>query len=120
MLIAGWVVYALIYLGFARITAGWQAWALMSVYGVYAALFEGVAKAFVADLVPPPLRGTAYGVFHTAVGLSALPASLLAGIVWGGIGQWAGWGPSAPFYLGAGLAFLASLLLACSCGPPRR
>ncbi len=120
VLVAGWVVYALIYLGFARITAGWQAWALMTVYGVYAALSDGVAKAFVADLVPPSLRGTAYGIFHTAIGLSALPASLLAGIVWEGLGQWPGWGPSAPFNLGAGLALIASSLLACSSGSPRK
>ena len=102
LLVAGWLLYALIYLGFARITTGWQAWALMTAYGVHAALTDGVAKAFVADLVPSSLRGTAYGVFHTAVGLGALPASLLAGIAWEGLGPWHGWGPSAPFYLGAG------------------
>ncbi|MGO9596771.1 MAG: MFS transporter [Isosphaeraceae bacterium] len=111
LLVAGWLFYALIYLGFARITAGWQAWAMMTVYGLYAAACEGVAKAFVADLVPASDRGTAYGVFHTAVGLAAMPASLLAGILWQGIGGWPGWGPSAPFILGAALALFASILL---------
>jgi len=111
LLVAGWLLYALIYLGFAQVTAGWQAWALMTVYGLYAAACEGVAKAFVADLVPASDRGTAYGVFHTAVGLAAMPASLLAGILWQGIGGWPGWGPSAPFILGAALALFASILL---------
>ena len=105
-------LYALIYLGFARITAGWQAWALMTVYGVYAALFDGVAKAFVADLVPQSLRGTAYGIFHTAVGLAALPASLIAGVLWEGIGPWHGLGTIVPILLRGILAAAASLLLA--------
>ena len=111
LLVAGWLLYALIYLGFARVTAGWQAWALMTAYGLYTAACEGVAKAYVADLVPASDRCTAYGVFHTAVGLAAMPASLLAGILWQGIGGWSGWGPSAPFFLGAVLALLASVLL---------
>ena len=112
LLLAGWLVYASIYLGFAAINAGWQAWILMALYGIYAACFEGVAKAFVADLVPPAHRGTAYGVFHTAIGLAALPASLIAGILWEGIGPWTGWGPQAPFVFGATMALAASILLA--------
>jgi MFS family permease len=112
LLVAGWLIYAIIYLGFARAAAGWQAWILMTLYGVYFALTEGVAKAFVADLVPAENRGTAYGVFHMAIGLAAMPSSLIAGILWGGLGSWAGWGPSAPFYFGSVLAFIAALLLA--------
>jgi MFS family permease len=112
VLVAGWIVYAIIYLAFARISAGWQAWALMTAYGAYSACSDGVAKAFVADLVPAPSRGTAYGIFHTAIGLAALPASLIAGMLWEGIGAWSGWGPSAPFYFGAALAAVASALLA--------
>jgi MFS family permease len=111
LLIAGWVVYAFIYLGFARITAGWQAWALMTAYGIYAGCTEGVARALVADLVPAAQRGTAFGLFHTAIGLAAMPASCIAGILWDGLGTWPGLGPSAPFYLGAGMAFLASIML---------
>jgi MFS family permease len=111
LLVGGWIVYALIYLGFAAITAGWQAWVLMTLYGVYAACFEGVAKAFIADLVPSHQRGTAYGIFNTAVGVAALPASLLAGILWEGIGSWPGWGPSAPFLFGSILALAAAILL---------
>ena len=114
LLVAGWLVYAIIYLGFAAISAGWQAWALMACYGVYAACFEGVAKAFVADLVPAAHRGTAYGIFHTAIGLAALPASLIAGILWEGIGPWAGLGPRAPFAFGAVMAMSACVLLAAA------
>lgn len=111
LLIGGWLLYALVYLGFAGVSAGWQAWALMAVYGVYYALTDGVAKAFVADLVPAELRGTAFGVFNAAIGLMAFPASFVAGVLWQGALGWSGFGPGAPFYFGAALALLAALLL---------
>jgi len=108
LLVGGWLIYGLIYLGFAQVTEGWQAWVLMAFYGVYYACTEGVAKAYVADLVPAEKRGTAYGVFNATLGFLALPASVIAGILWQGVGSWAGLGPSAPFYWGALLALLAS------------
>ena len=108
---AGWLIYVVIYLGFALAKAGWQTWLLMLMYGVYYALTEGIARAYLADLVPAHQRGTAYGVLHAAIGITALPASVLAGALWQGVGAWAGWGPSAPFYLGAGFALCAVLLL---------
>ena len=105
LVIAGWAVYALVYLGFARADAAWHAWALFAAYGLYYALTEGVEKALLADLAPPALRGTAFGWQAFAVGVGALPASLVFGALW----QRAG--PLAAFGLGAGLAFAASLLL---------
>ena len=101
LILGGWLIYGAIYLGFTRVTAGWQAWALMTPYGLYYALTEGVAKAYVADLVPADRRGHAYGVYNAAVGLAALPASLIAGVLWQGLGPWNGFGPAGPFYFGA-------------------
>ncbi len=118
ILLIGWFLYVAVYLGFARATAGWHAWALMALYGIYYGLTEGVARAFVADLVPAHQRGTAYGILHAVVGLSALPASIIAGMLWQGIGTWSGFGPGAPFLFGAGAAFLASLALS-RLSPPR-
>jgi len=112
LLTVGWLVYGAVYLGFARAGTGWQAWALMSVYGLYYGLSEGAAKAFVADLVPSEKRGTAYGVYNAAIGLTAFPASLIAGLLWQGVGNWAGFGPSAPFLFGGAMAVLATLALA--------
>ena len=109
LILCGWLIYAILYLGFARVNAGWQAWALMSLYGVYYALTEGVAKAYVADLVPPEQRGRAYGIYNAAVGLAAFPASLIAGILWQGVGNWEGFGPSTPFLFGSGMALLAGV-----------
>ena len=111
-LVGGWLLYVLVYLGFAKATAGWHTWALMGVYGVYYGMTHGVAKAFVADLVPKERRGTAYGVYSAAVGVTALPASLIAGVLWQGVGGWGGFGPSAPFLAGSALALVATILLA--------
>jgi MFS family permease len=110
LMIGGWLAYGLVYLGFALARAGWHIWALFGLYGIYYAATEGVAKALVADLVPDAQRGTAYGLFNAAIGITALPASLLAGLLWQGAWTWAGFGPSAPFFFGASLALLAGIL----------
>lgn len=99
----GWFVYAIVYLGFALATSLWQVWLLFAVYGIYYGIVEGVAKAFVADLVPAQRRGTAYGYYQGVVGLTLLPASLIGGWLW------EVFNPSATFYFGAALAFIAML-----------
>lgn len=111
LIVAGWLVYGLIYLGFGLARAGWHVWLLYAAYGIYYGAVEGTAKALVADIVPAEKRGTAYGVYNAAVGLSAFPASFIAGILWQGVGRWQGFGPSAPFYFGAALALAAVALL---------
>lgn len=110
LIAGGWLVYAVLYLGFALAGAAWHIWALYALYGVYYGTVEGTAKAFVADLVPVEQRGTAYGVYNAAVGLAALPASVIAGLLWQGAGAWTGFGPRAPFLFGAGLALAAVAL----------
>ncbi|MBZ0308814.1 MAG: MFS transporter, partial [Anaerolineae bacterium] len=104
LILGGWLAYGVLYLGFALSFETWHIWVLYSLYGVYYAAVEGTAKALVADLVPSEQRGTAYGYYNAAIGLTALPASLLAGILWQKSGA------SAPFLVGAGLAFVAVLL----------
>lgn len=112
LILAGWGAYGLVYLGFALAQAGWQVWALYVAYGLYYGTVEGTARALVADLVPAEQRGTAYGIYNAAVGLVAFPANLLAGVLWQGIGDWSGFGPSAPFLAGAVLALAAMGLFA--------
>jgi MFS family permease len=111
VIVGGWLLYGVVYLGFALAGAGWQVWLLYAVYGVYYGVTEGVARALVADMVGPEQRGTAYGLFNAVVGVTAFPASLLAGLLWQGAGGWKGFGPSAPFLFGAGLALAAALLM---------
>ncbi len=112
LIIGGWLVYGFIYLGLALAGTGWQVWLLFALYGLYYGLAEGVSKAMVADLVQADQRGTAYGVYNAAVGLTAFPASLIAGVLWQGVGSWQGFGPGAPFLFGAVLALAAVALLA--------
>jgi MFS family permease len=112
LIVGGWLVYAAIYLGFALAQTGWQVWALYMLYGLHYALALGASKALVADLVPEDQRGAAYGTYHAVLGLLDLPASLIAGILWQGIGSWRGFGAPAPFLFGAATALLAALLMA--------
>lgn len=82
LIVSGWIVYALVYAGFAFVDAPWQAWALFIVYGAYFGLVEGAEKALVADLVVDEKRGTAYGFYNLAFGITVFPASLLFGFLW--------------------------------------
>jgi MFS family permease len=111
IIVAGWFLYALVYLGFGSAGNVRTLAVLYVAYGVYYALTEGVAKALVADFVPADRRGTAYGVYNAAVGIAALPASLIAGILWQGVAGWSGLGPAAPFAFGGSLAVMAAALL---------
>lgn len=106
LIVAGWLLYAAVYFAFGRAWTAWQAWALFAVYGVYFGLTEGVEKALVADLVAPDRRGAAFGWYNLAIGLGALPASLLFGLFWDR------WGSTAAFDLGALLALLAAVGMA--------
>lgn len=112
LIIIGWLVYAVIYFGFALAQSTWHVWVLYISYGLYYGMAYGTANAMVADLVPENVRGTAYGTYHAVIGLLAFPSSLIAGILWQGVGGWAGFGPGAPFLFGGILAFIAALLMA--------
>jgi len=107
VILLGWSVYALVYLGFAVLDQPWTVWLLWGLYGLYYGLAEGVARALVCDLVPEDRRGTAFGMYHGVVGITLLPASLIAGWLWQSVN------PAAPFYFGAimaGLAVIGMLL----------
>ena len=86
LIVTGWLIYAAVYIAFAFVDASWQAWALFIVYGAYFGLTEGVEKAFVADMVDPDKRGTAYGFYNLAYGITVFPASLLFGLLWNQFG----------------------------------
>jgi MFS family permease len=103
VIVAGWTIYALSYLGLGLASAKWQVWLLFALYGLYYGISEGVSRAFVSDLVPVERRGIAYGWYHAAVGISLLPASVIAGWLWYLVS------PSVTFYFGAGMAGVAML-----------
>ena len=105
VIVSGWIVYALIYLGFGFSTQVFHIWILFALYGVYFGLTEGVEKAFVSDLVGDAFQGTAFGFYHLAVGITAFPSSVFFGLIWQKFGS------LAAFSYGAALAGLASILL---------
>ena len=101
VILAGWGIYGLTYLGFALAGSTWHMVLLFALYGVYYGMIESTTRAFVADVVSSKRRGTAYGLYHGAIGVSLLLASVLAGVLW----QWVS--PSAPFFFGAAMAVIA-------------
>ncbi|MBM4308344.1 MAG: MFS transporter [Deltaproteobacteria bacterium] len=104
VMILAWTIYGLVYLGFAFSSNAYQVWLLFIVYGFFYGLSEGTEKAWVSDLVEESKRGTAYGAYHFCIGIAALPASLLMGLLWKVVGvQWA-------FTFGAVMALIAALL----------
>lgn len=84
----GWTIYAIAYVGFALLPASfaWGMWPLMSVYGLYMAITDGVGKALITDHAPPQHRGAAMGLFYAITGLTTLVASLLVGVAWDAYG----------------------------------
>ncbi len=105
LVIAGWAFYAAVYLAFAVASSRTAVVAIFLAYGLYYGLTEPVERAWLADLVPERLRGTAFGLYHGAIGLAALPASVLFGLLWQRVA------PAAAFATGAALAGAAALLL---------
>jgi MFS family permease len=105
ILAVGFAAFTLVYLGWTRATTQWHIWGLFLLYGAYYAATEGVAKAFVSDLVPKSRRGTALGWYNGLTGFIALPANLLAAWLWTQVG------PTATFGLGAWMGAIAFALL---------
>jgi len=105
LIVSGWILYAAVYAGFAYATNQASLWILFLVYGIYFGLAEGAEKALVADLVRPEQRGTAYGLYNLAFGITVFPASLLMGTIW----DWKG--PAAAFLVSAFMGATAAMLL---------
>lgn len=105
LIVSGWILYAAVYAGFAFVSNKASVWILFLIYGIYFGLAEGAEKALVADLVRPEQRGTAYGLYNLAFGITVLPASLLMGALW----SWSG--PATAFLVSAALGATAALLM---------
>jgi MFS family permease len=108
VIVAGFLIFAIIYLGFGLVKNTFGIWLLFIFYGLYYAATEGIQKAYVADLVPKGKRGTAMGTFNACTGLAALPASIIAGFLW------ESFGPFVTFSVSSLLALMAALLMVFS------
>lgn len=114
VMVLGWTIYGLVYLGFGFASKAYHIWLLFFIYGLFFGLSEGTERAWVADLVGESKRGTAYGIYNFFIGIAALPASLLMGLLWKTLGvQWA-------FSFGAVMALIAALLAIILMGEQKR
>jgi MFS family permease len=104
IILLGFVLFAALYYGFAVARGALAIWVLFGLYGVFMGLTEGIQKAYLATIIPPDFKATAFGVYATAVGLATLPASLIGGLLWDRVS------PAATFYFGAATAALSALL----------
>jgi MFS family permease len=106
MILAGWLFYSATYVAFALVESATLLASVFLAYGLFHGLTEGAERALVARLAPGERRGAAFGIYNAAIGIAALPASLLMGSIW------QSWGYAAGFGVGAALAAAAFLLLA--------
>jgi len=105
ILIAGFVIYAIVYFGFGITTSTRAIVALFALYGLYSAATDGIQKAFISDLTDKNKQGTGLGIYHALLGITLLPASLIAGILYDKVNS------SVPFYFGAATAVISALLM---------
>jgi MFS family permease len=105
LIVFGFAGYALVYLGFALAGSAASPWLLFALYGIPYAATEGMTRAYVVDLAGPSKRATVLGAYTFVLGLAALPASSMAGLLWDGVSH------SAPFFVSAALMGASALAL---------
>lgn len=111
LIVTSFIYYSVVYLLLGLATSLWAVWALFAAYGVYYGLSEGAFRAYVADLVEPGYRASAYGILNTGTGLALIPASVIFGGLWDAFGSRWAFFASAGFSMLGFLVFLASLAL---------
>jgi len=105
LIILGYLVYALVYFLFGKHNSISVFLPLFVMYGLYSALTDGSQKSMISDLVSKNLKGTGFGLYHAILGITLLPASLIAGVLYDKMGS------NAPFYFGSAMALIAALLM---------
>lgn len=105
ILVSGFLIYAIVYFGFGITKGSGAIVILFATYGLYSAATDGIQKAFISDLVDSNKKGTAMGIYNALLGITLLPASLIAGILYDKIDS------NAPFYFGATMSILAALAM---------
>jgi MFS family permease len=104
VILLGFILFAVLYYGFAIASDTKAIWILFGFYGLFMGLTEGIQKAFLATIIPQDFKATAFGVYNTVIGIAMFPASLVGGWLWDNIS------PSATFYFGAITASLSAAL----------
>lgn len=104
IILLGFVLFAIVYYGFAIVRDTRGIWFLFGFYGIFMGLTEGIQKAFLATIIPSDFKATAFGIYNTAIGIAMFPASLIGGWLWDNVS------PSATFFYGAITASLSAVL----------
>ena len=105
LIILGFLVYGIVYYFFGRFNSINVFIFLFILYGFYSALTDGSQKAMISDIVSKDLKGTGFGVYHAVLGITLLPASLIAGLLYDRVNS------NAPFYFGSVMALIATILM---------
>jgi MFS family permease len=105
ILITGFLIYAVVYYGFGVTTSTGAIVALFAIYGLYSAATDGIQKAFISDMIDKNKKGTGLGIYNALLGITLLPASLIAGTLYDKVNS------SVPFYFGAATAVTSALLM---------
>jgi len=109
IIVAGFIIYAIVYFGFGITTSLGAITALFALYGLYSAATDSIQKAFISDIIDKNKKGTGMGIYNALLGITLLPASLIAGILYDKVDS------SVPFYFGAATALLSAILMAIYC-----
>lgn len=104
IILSGFLLFGIVYWGFAVSSEEWHIWGLFMLYGIFMGLTEGIYKAYLGTIIPNGQKATGYGIYSTFVGLAVLPASIIGGYLWDKIG------PHATFYYGTFTAFASAVL----------
>ncbi len=104
VILTGFVLFAILYYGFAIASDTKTIWILFAFYGLFMGLTEGIQKAFLATIIPPEFKATAFGIYNTVVGIAMFPASLVGGFLWDRVS------PAATFYFGSATAAVSAIL----------
>jgi MFS family permease len=105
ILLLGYGLLGVTLLGFAALQSVAAMVIFFILYGLIYAFVEGAERAFVCDMAPENIRGTALGTLHTAVGVVALPSGIIAGLLWEYVASWAA------FVYGGSMGLIAAALL---------
>lgn len=105
LIILGFLLYTIVYYFFGRFNSIHVFIFLFMLYGFYSALTDGSQKAMISDIVSKDLKGTGFGIYHAVLGITLLPASLIAGLLYDRVNS------NAPFYFGSVMALIATILM---------
>lgn len=117
-LLAGWVLYAAVYLAFGAAGTWWHVLVLFAIYAGYYALAEPAEKALVAVLVGSERKGAAYGWFNAAIGVAALPSSVVFGWLYDRGGAMLAFGYGAAMAMAGAVVLLAVRMPDAPCESP--